>query len=115
MRRRVRDDDFIIELTEAEAAAGTYDAAARSAFRHEDAAEEESSQFVASDVDDGVVKIQLVLGLPLSEIAHVIREHGVVVRHLCVCVRARVCVRFELRTRTISLPRATRKRQVSRI
>lgn len=70
------------ELTKAEAATGTYDATLRSAFRHENAAEKQSGQFVAPDVDNGVVNLQLVLGLPLSEIAHVIWKHCIVVRNL---------------------------------
>lgn len=69
-------------LTKAKTTTGTYDAASRAAFRHENAAQEQSSQFVTSDVNDSIVKLQLVLGLSLSEIAHVIWKHGIVVWNL---------------------------------
>lgn len=52
------------------------------AFRHKNAAQEEGGQLVASDVDHRVVKHELVLGVPLPEIAHVIREDSEVVRDL---------------------------------
>lgn len=68
--------------THAEAETGPYHDTAGAAFWHEDRAEEECSEFVAAYIDECIVNLQLLLGVTLSEMAHIVRKHGEVIGHL---------------------------------
>lgn len=54
------------------------------ALRNEQRAHEQRRQFVAIDVNERVVRLEVLLGLQLAEVADVIRIDGVIVWHVLV-------------------------------
>lgn len=70
-----------VRLTEAQAATRPRDDPLRSALRHEDRAKEQGRQLVASHVHNGIVHLQLLLGVALAEVAHVVWKNCKVIRN----------------------------------
>lgn len=73
--------DFIV-FTHAEAETGPYYNTAGATFRNKNGTEEKCGQFVTTYVDKCIVHLQLLLGVTLSEMAHIVWKYCEVIGHL---------------------------------